>query len=276
MVGAFNMRLDHLLDKGIGKMNEDAILLGKNRFGVFDGASSLDGFTDEEGRTGGYLAANIAKDIFENSNLSLRETALIANRKIAEAMAAKGIDASRKESSWCSTVAVIEIDLKKKEFQWVQIADSLIVVIGKDGMPRSLVQDYDHDKNVMVQWKQLADSHTNDISSKLQGKIVVLRRAANVAYGVLNGDSNAENFLRTGRESFENTAHILIFSDGLTIPKRDPRSDDDFSLIAELFREGGLKRVRDYVREIENSDPNCWEYPRYKKSDDIAGVAISF
>src|SRR5258708_25410417 len=273
---AFKMHLDHLLDKGVGKINEDAILRGKNRFGVFDGASSLDAYTDEEGRTGGYLAANIVRDTFENSDLPIRETAIVANRKIAEAMAAKGIDASRKESSWCSTLAVVEIDLARKQFEWVQIADSLIVVIAKDGTPRALVQDYDHDRSVMVQWKALAANHTNDIPSKLQDRILDLPTTSNVAYGVLNGDSNAEKFLRTGRESLENTTHILLFSDGLIFPKKDPRADDDFSLIAELFRQGGLKRVRDTILGIEASDPNCWEYPRYKKSDDIAAVAISF
>jgi hypothetical protein len=270
------MHLDHLLEKGVGKMNEDAIFLGGNRFGVFDGASSLDGYVDEEGRTGGYLAANIVRDTFEKSNGLLRETALTANRKIAEAMAAKGIDINRKENSWCSTLAVVEIDLAKKEFELVQIADSLIVVIGKDGAARALVQDYDHDQSVMAQWKELADNHTDDIRSKLQDRMVELRRTANVAYGVLNGDLNAENFLRTGRESLESARNILLFSDGLTIPKKDPRADDDLSLIAELFLAGGLKRIRDYIREIEESDPNCWKYPRYKKSDDIAAIAISF
>src|SRR5258708_12016432 len=83
---AFKMHLDHLLDKGVGKINEDAILLGKNRFGVFDGASSLDAYTDEEGRTGGYLAANIVRDTFENSDLPIRETAIVANQNIPTAM----------------------------------------------------------------------------------------------------------------------------------------------------------------------------------------------
>jgi hypothetical protein len=41
-------------------------------------------------------------------------------------------------------------------------------------------------------------------------------------------------------------------------------------------RPGGLKRGRDYIRELEESDPNCWKYPRHKKSDDIAAIAISF
>ena len=69
---------------------------------------------------------------------------------------------------------------------------------------------------------------------------------------------------------------MLVFTDGLIIPKEDPHAVDDFSTTVKLFQEGGLQKVRDYIRQVENTDPNCWKYPRYKKSDDIAALAISF
>ncbi|MDD2558495.1 MAG: hypothetical protein PHH87_09450 [Desulfuromonas sp.] len=35
--------VETLLQQGVGKFNEDTVLVGDNLFGVFDGASSLDG-----------------------------------------------------------------------------------------------------------------------------------------------------------------------------------------------------------------------------------------
>jgi hypothetical protein len=267
---------DHLLDKGVGKMNEDAVFIGDKRFGVFDGASSLDGYTDEEGKTGGYLAANIAKETFEGSNADIVATALEANRKIGGAMAAKNIDINRKEGTWCSTMAVVDIDTKNKKLEWAQIADALILVIKKDGSFQSLIEDdYDHDRGVMTLWKQMANAHTDDIRSKVQENIVELRRTANEKYGVLNGDPNAEKFIRKGSVPLMNVAHILLFTDGMIPPKEDPTAADDFSDLVKWYLEGGLPNVRNHIREIEESDPNCWKYPRYKKSDDIGAIAIN-
>ncbi|TSC60899.1 MAG: hypothetical protein Athens041674_951, partial [Parcubacteria group bacterium Athens0416_74] len=269
--------VDHLLDKGVGKMNEDAIFIGDTKFGVFDGASSLDGYIDEEGRTGGYLAANIAKETFAGSNTDIVTTALEANRKIGNAMTAKSIDISRKESTWCSTMAVVDIDATNKRFEWAQIADALILVIKKDGTHQVLIRDdYDHDRDIMILWKEMADNRIDEIRLKLQNHLVELRRTANVKYGVLNGDPNAANFLRKGSESLEGVAHILLFTDGMIPPKTDPTALDDFSELVKWYLEGGLSNVRNHIREIEESDPNCWRYPRFKKSDDIGAIAINF
>jgi len=175
------MRVEHLLDKGVGRLNEDAIVLGENRFGVFDGASSLDGYTDEQGKTGGYLAANIAKATFESSTAGLVETALEANWNIAEAMAASGINAAQKENAWCSTMAIVDLDVGNRKFEWIQIADTLILTIGKDGTYQMLVKDYDHDRGVLSLWKKLADEGVGDIRSRLQGDLIELRRTANVS-----------------------------------------------------------------------------------------------
>lgn len=274
--GALKFRIDKMLDKGVGKMNEDAIFIGESRFGVFDGASSMDGYTDEEGRTGGYLAANIAKKTFEGSDTDIVTTALEANHKIGEAMADKNIDVTQKESTWCSTMAVVDVVIPNKKFEWTQIADALILVIRKDGTHQVLIQDdYDHDRGIMTLWKEMAENRVDDIRSRLQNQMVELRRTANVKYGVLNGDPNAANFLRKGSGSLDGLAHILLFTDGMIPPKENRAAPDDFTEVVRWYLEGGLHNVRDQIREIEESDPNCWKYPRYKKSDDIGAIAIT-
>lgn len=270
------MKIEHLLVQGSGKMNEDALFTGERRFGVFDGATSFNGFADEFGRTGGHLASTIANAVFEKSTRSLAETAAIANEKIGEIMAMAGINRKVKEDLWCSTMAVVEIADDAKSFSWAQMTDSLILVINRDGTHRLLVADYDHDLETSMKWKELADQGVTNLKEVLHDQFVKVRRASNVAYGVLNGEPEAMKFLNIGEESLESVAHILVFTDGFIPPKEDPSAPDDFDAVVRAFQSGGLEAVKSYVRELEDGDPGCVKMPRYKKSDDIAAIAISF
>jgi len=60
------------------------------------------------------------------------------------------------------------------------------------------------------------------------------------------------------------------------IPKEDPDGEDDWNYYAQLYKEGGLKRIYSIVRELEKSDPELIKYPRYKLHDDASGVAVDF
>ena len=268
------MRITSVYDKGGGLMNEDALLIGTHRFGVFDGATSLDNYIDEEGKTGGYCAANIAREIFTAEDTPLRACAERANQAIMNAMRAKGVAVTQKEHLWNTTIAAL--DIGEKEFSWIQIADSLIVVIFHDGSHKVLIDDFDHDTPVLLLWKELAEQQTLNIREKLQEKIVALRQKTNVDYGALNGEEGAVRFLRSGSEPLPGVAHILLFTDGLFIPNEDPAQSGDLSLLVKLFLDGGLERVKQYVRALEMNDPNSWKYPRTKQYDDIGAIAISF
>lgn len=99
---------------------------------------------------------------------------------------------------------------------------------------------------------------------------------SNITYGIVNGEEEFVRFIHKGEEILENVEHIVIFTDGLIIPKENPEDSDDFNTFVKLFLEGGLKSIRDYVRDLEKDDPECWKYPRYKQYDDIAAISISF
>ena len=46
------IKIEHILEKGSGRVNEDRMVMGKNLFGVFDGATSLDNdFFDDTDRS---------------------------------------------------------------------------------------------------------------------------------------------------------------------------------------------------------------------------------
>lgn len=268
------MKIETIHEKGSGTVNEDNIFSKENMFGVFDGVSSLVKFVYEDGKTGGLVASSIAKEVFEKEDGGLTELAKKANALIKKEMLRRNVDISDKKNLWSTTVAVVKIN--KDNFEWVQLADSLIVVVYEDASFKLLVTDYDLDKKTMLMWKELADKKTENIRQVLNDQIIKVRETMNVAYGVLSGEDEMVNFLKSGTESLENVRSIIIFTDGLFIPKEDPKGEDNFSLFVKLFNEGGLEKIRNYVRGLEDSDPKCWKYIRFKQHDDIGAVAVTF
>lgn len=268
------MKATYILNKGSGYINEDNYIIKDNVFGVFDGATSLDKYKDRSGKTGGFLASRIAKQTFSKHKKSLKEIAVDANLSIKNEMILRGIDINKKINLWSTSVAAVKIN--KKDFEWVQIGDSLILVIYNDNSFKLLVNNYDHDKKILLIWKKLADKKANNIRAIINNNIIKLRKTMNIKYGIMNGENCMNRFLNKGRKKLTGVKHIIIFTDGLFIPKKDPKKKDDFKTFVKLFLEGGLGKIKNYVREIEKKDPNCWIYPRYKQHDDMAAIAISF
>mgnify|MGYP001582558822 CR=1 FL=1 len=266
------MKIDHVVD--IGCSNEDSYLIKDNLFAVFDGFNSLDGFKDKDGTTGGLIAATIARDTFSRNQGSLKSLAMEANRKVREVMMDSKIDTKNKNSLWGTIFAAVRV--KNDSFEWAQLADSLILVIYKDNSYKLLVSDFDHDGEVLTIWKQLAEQKKEKIREIIAEPLSRLREKTNETYGVLNGEEASGNFIKTGEEKLENIGHILLFTDGLMIPKEDPIGKDDWKLFVDLFLRGGLENVKNFVRNLQKDDPKCWKYPRYKQHDDISAISLTF
>lgn len=267
------MKVDYIFDAGSSK--EDAYLVKDNLFAVFDGFNSLDGFVDTDGTSGGLVAATIAKNIFSRNEGSLKDLALEANRKIREKMVAAGVDVKNKCGLWGAALAVVRIG--DGSFEWVQLADSLILLIYADTSHQLLVEDFDHEKEVLTTAKRLAAERNMSMREVIDaGLHTELRSKANETYGALNGEEAAANFLNSGNESLRNVKHILLFTDGLMLPREDPQEEHDWKLFVDLFLQGGLEHVKNYVRDLQNNDPKCWKYPRYKQHDDIAALSLTF
>lgn len=261
-----------VVDDGVSK--EDSFFAGENLFAVFDGFSILEKFVDSDGRTRGQIASAIAREVFSKKKGDLKTLAIEANKRIEEKMRAVALPVDAKNKNWGTAFAAVKIS--KNYFEWAQIADSLVMTIFNDGSFRLLVEDYNHDMQVLEQWKKFAEEKKKNIRELIVPEIIKNRERMNVAYGGLNGDSRAAKFIKSGKESLDNVKHILIFTDGLFIPKKNPSEKDDWSLFVKLFLEGGLDNVKDYVRGLEKKDPNCWMYPRFKQYDDITAVSLTF
>ena len=266
------MKIDHIFD--IGSSNEDSYLIKDDLFAVFDGFNSLDGFKDKNGMTGGLIAATIAKDVFSSNQGSLKGLAIEANCKIRERVLDSKIDTKNGNSLWGTIFAAVRV--KDDSFEWAQLADSLILIIFKDNSYKLLVEDFDHDGEVFTIWKQLAEQKKEKIRELMAEPMAKLRAKRNETYGVLDGEKEAENFLKTGREKLKNISHILLFTDGLMIPKEDPMGKDDWKLFVDLFLQGGLDNIKNFVRNLQKDDPKCWKYPRCKQHDDISAISLTF
>ncbi len=276
-----------ILEKGTSKQNEDYLVAEQNIFGVFDGATSLDRNRFEQERTGGMIASHTAANVFRKNHYPLTRLASQANDEIMQQMVLRGVDVSRKENLWSTSAAVVR--LKEDTLEWVQTGDAVILLIYEDGTYKALVDREDQDHETLSLWQNLVTTHLEgqaqgpadslklmQINGAMASQIHKVRMGMNVTYGVLNGEKAAEEFLNQGEEALEGISHLLIFTDGLTIPSAELENKKDFTPLVDAYLNMGLDGLKNMIRRKEEQDPHCFTFPRFKCHDDIAAIAVSF
>lgn len=264
--------VETLHEQGSGEQNEDVLLRGEDIFGVFDGATSLEKFYDTAGSTGGRCAARIAADTFRDESGSLPQIAGKANLLLREAQLRCRIPLHARQRLWSTSLAVVR--LGDTAFEYCHTGDSMIILLHDDGGHTLLSPELDIDGETLTLW-QNAPRSGQPIHTCLADQIVRVRLEMNVRYGVLNGEPESMHFLRHGRQSLAGVTDIVLFTDGLALPKADPRAPSDWQAFVDLYRAGGLAAIRDHVRSLQHRDPGCRRYPRFKMHDDIAAIAIT-
>ena len=266
--------VESISEKGSADLNEDVLLRDNNVFGVFDGSTSLHADDLPSGTTGGLLAARMAAESFRHHTGNLVSRAADANRKIRSAAGSGQRDKGEKHRLWSTSAAVVRID--ESSFEYCQIGDCLIMVVRNDGSFRLLTPDSAHDRETLSIWKNSHAPAGITIHELLSEQIRTIRNKMNICYGGLNGEPDAMHFLRYGRESLDDVHAVLLFTDGLFLPKEDPHQVDNWSLFVDLYLSGGLSAIHQKVRAFELQDPGCRVYPRFKTHDDIAAIAVTF
>lgn len=266
-------RVRTLLEKGSGEFNEDVLLEEGDILGVFDGATSLDKRRFHEGQTGGLLAARTAAQSFQDHRSPLDQLAEEANQNIQNAQLDKSIGLDERHKLWSTSFAVVHLDGNRLEY--CQTGDALILFIFQDGSYKVLTPDIDIDRETLHLWKKTPVAPDSLIQEVLAEQIHKVRLEMNISYGVLNGEPEALEFIRHGYEDLTDISDILLFTDGLQLPRENPLEEQNWQSFVELYRQGGLQGVRDHVRHLQQQDPACRKYPRFKIHDDIAAVAIS-
>ncbi len=267
------LKVRSLLEKGSGEFNEDVLLEEGDLLGVFDGATSLDKRRFQDGLTGGLLAARTAAQAFQGKHGSLDQLAKEANRNIQDAQLNESIRLDERHKLWSTSLAVVHLD--GNQLEYCQTGDALILFILKDGSYKVITPDIDIDRDTLHLWKEMQVSPGALIHEVLAKQIQKIRLQMNISYGVLNGESEALAFLRHGYEDLSDVSDILLFTDGLQLPRENPLEEHDWQSFVEFYRLGGLQAVRNHVRHLQRQDPACRKYPRFKLHDDIAAVAIS-
>lgn len=267
------MKVTSIYDQGVGNINEDRLLITENLRGVFDGATSLDKYIDTEGHTSGFLAAEIARTVFEKNDKPLVQLALESNETIHSEMKRCWVDISNPDNLWRTTAAVVRI--KENVLERLRVADSLILVIKNDNSFQLLGKYVNQDIEVVRLWKEYADKKEDNIRDKVMRKVMEMRRRWNIDYGVLDWEIAVKDFIQQGQESLDDVKYILIFTDGLFIDTENPDDETDWNLFIALYLEWWLEHIMKYVRESELSDPKCRKYPRFKQHDDIAAIALT-
>ncbi len=263
------MKVEQIIEQGSGAQNEDYLISGHDVFGVFDGSTSLDGAFFGDGRSGGAMASSIAGQAFLGGSEPLTGLGALANDSIRAEMERCGVDFSRRCGLWSTSAAVVR--LRNGAVEWFQTGDCQVVFIGKDGGYKVAARREDHDFPTLSLIREKGRHHPE--VRKLVEKI---RQDMNRSYGVLNGEREAVDFFRTGMEDARDIKTVLIFTDGLDVPCPVPQKYKDFSCLVRMSRERGLRGLRDHVRNREASDPDMLAFPRFKKHDDIAAIAIHF
>ena len=263
-----------LLEKGSGSLCEDVLFTGDKLFGVFDGATSLVNNRLINGHTGGLLAAQIASTVFQEEKGSLYLSAQKANARIRDAFIRSGLDLQERLSLWSTSMAVVK--LGEHSFEYCQTGDAQILLLYHNGEFRVLTPDLDIDRETLLRWKQRAEPENGKIHELLREEIQRVRLEMNRSYGVLNGEPEALDFLVHGEEELDGVSDILLFTDGLFVPRENPLENNDWQSLVELYKAGGLRGVQKHVRERQQSDPRLQQYPRFKVHDDIAAVSITF
>ncbi|QHT63040.1 protein phosphatase 2C domain-containing protein [Paenibacillus lycopersici] len=271
--------------QGVGTWNEDAAVCDGRRqvYGVIDGATSLVPYRGPGGETGGYLAAQEVAAVCSGDEWAgrpLQELLLRANARLRASMEAAGVSPHEPEALWSACAALVRIGPAWIEF--AQLGDCMLAVYYADGTIRIATHDQlaHVDDRTKAAWAAAVAgglSDTAELRARVRHQIVAGRALANRpgGYGVLNGDPACADYLEYGRISSSNVVALLLFSDGLYIPKPPGESDKDSAVeIASQVRGLGLDRYLEWLTELENTDPACTRYPRMKKSDDKTAVWI--
>jgi len=263
-----------LLEQGSGRTNEDILLQDGNLYGVFDGATSLGKSVPVQGKTGGKLAAEIAAKTFSCNGDTLSRLGCLANRNIRQLMESSGVDIKYRQNVWSTSAAIVRID--GDELEWFQVGDSLALALYENGSHSLLTEPINHDRDTLSLWKEIGPISTGTIQENLADQILKVREGMNIHYGVMNGEPKALDFFQHGRISLAGVTDIIVFTDGLFLPQADPDQPADMETFVHLYHQGGLPLIHRLIRGIQKGDPRCLNYPRFKKHDDIAAIALSF
>lgn len=274
LINILNIRnsIDYLNDKWDWIVNEDSICVNNKRhiYWVFDWATWIVKI-DIWWKTWWSIASKICSQVFadEDSDLSLIDSAILANQLIKSEMENLWIDTKIKESLFSSTCATIQLK-DNNVLEYIKVCDSTILVIDKKWDYKYLWRDINHDTDTINLIAKLQSEWKNPFNEdEVKEQMLKVRIWANTNYWSINWFLNLD-FVDNWEVSLDWVSDILIFSDWVY----SFEEWDDYTKIVEIYKDSWVQWVKNYIREQENNDPNLIKKPRFKKHDDLAIIWI--
>lgn len=280
------MKIDSVTFKGVGKMNEDTLISNEalSLYGVADGVSSLIPFQSKEELTGGFLASNEVKTYFESllvSNNLIDDLERI-NGRIRTEMNNYSIDIKKKEQLWGTALAVLRV--LENGIEFVQTGDCMILSVYQNGEVRPLtyLQVAHLESTALEKWKEGISqgiASREELMNLVKDILISNRRKSNSVkgYGVLNGEPQADDYFEYGKINKIGLKHLIVLTDGMFLPQEViPPGSSYWDYVAKSILDKGIEKYGIELIDLEETDPECIKYHRFKKSDDKAGVLISF
>ncbi|WP_374017761.1 protein phosphatase 2C domain-containing protein [Paenibacillus thiaminolyticus] len=273
------MQICHL--QGSGVWNEDALVLNERRrvYGVVDGATSLGGYRDESGYTGGYIAAQLlaAHAMEAADGMPLEQMVMQANAALRETMREAGIDAADKAQLWSAAFALFRV--REDWIEYVQAGDCMLFAKYEDGTYRRLTHDQvaPFDRVLLHKRQEALELGVREPAEILRYLLPFQREnrfRANTrgGYAVLNGDLELERGLETGRISRSGLTAIYAVTDGFFHGMESEKQEDIWIPMLEAIDRQGLEAYAKQLIEREEADSDCSVCPRLKISDDKSGI----
>ncbi|MBW5470765.1 hypothetical protein GPJ61_23400 [Brevibacillus formosus] len=281
--GGVIMKLECISMKGSGKSNEDAYVIQqvKHVYAVIDGITSLIPYESAAGQTGGAIAAELVKKQLEAmpEDVALHDFLGTINEALQEEMRQSGIDLEKKEALWGAACAVVHVG--DAHIEYAQLGDCMIFAVYDDDMVRPLTHtQVSHlEQAALAKWEEGINEGLctrTELHERCMDILIHNRYQANGpgGYGVLNGDAACRDFIEYGRMNRVGVKALVLVTDGLFMPRAlggaQPRWEETVLPIVHK----GLQRYTDELIALENNDPECIRYIRFKKSDDKTGMIL--
>lgn len=253
-------------------VSEDSIVLNEtiDVYGVFDGATPIIPFKDEQGMNGAYLASNTFKDYFSGlyrNDLSLVEGIMAANRMLRAYMEKYKVNQAKYENLWSTCAAIIKIE-QDGIISFAQLGDCMIIAEYLNGTIKALTKDTVKDISYRAkawreeQRKQGVKIPNEEYYQERTQQLIFNRSLANKknGYTVANGKKEVLNFIQHGQVNISEIKTLLMITDGLFHPKTS--LEETFIKIQTI----GFHR---YSMELEQ-----YEKSNNLRSDDKSGIMI--
>lgn len=269
------MKIESFLSAAPHKsVSEDSIVLNEklNVYGVFDGATPITPFKDENGMNGAYIASALFKDYFSGlyqNDRSLIEGIAAANRMLRDKMKKYKVNQEKYEHLWSTCAAIIRFE-NKGIISFAQLGDCMIIAEDQNGMIKALTKDTVKDINNRAkawreeQRKQGVNMPAEEFYQDSTEQRIFNRSLANKPYGytVANGKGEVLPYIQHGHVTISEMKTLLIITDGLFHPHYS---------IEETFKKIDKSGLYLYSLELEQ-----YEKLNNLRQDDKTGIIIRF